>query len=296
VSAISQLSGGPALLDVTPINASANVRIGGLRTGDLQFTTFFEYSNGPASAPSFPLTTVPVTSTYYVPVLVVISGGTVTNVAVNGSNVGSGDGAYLLPALGTIAVTYTGSPSWTWSTQGTEHDALSPLPVSDAIASYFRGTALLNPCASILGRQLNYDPTRDSTGNLTMAVEVQSDGYGLEWGVQLTAGLRTDTTATTGSYVDDNGAASSFGAQAYMQLIEFAGTSVDVKIEHCTTSGGSYSSLIDFGAQTGIGAWRQPVSNTTTVDRYLKVVTSGTFEYATFAVHWTRNAVAGVSF
>ena len=56
-----------------------------------------------------------------------------------------------------------------------------------------------------------------------MAVEVQSDGYGLEWGVQLTAGLRTDITGTTGAYVDDNGAASSYGAQAYLQIVEFAG-------------------------------------------------------------------------
>ena len=70
-----------------------------------------------------------------------------------------------------------------------------------------------------------------------MAVEVQSDGYGLEWGVQLTAGLRTDTTGTAGAYVDDNGAASSYGAQAYLQIIEFAGTSVDVEIEDCSTVG-----------------------------------------------------------
>jgi hypothetical protein len=296
VSAVSQLSGGPALLDVTPINSSANQRIGGLRTGDLQFTTFFEYAGSAGSAPSFPLTTVPYTSTFPVPVLVTITGGTVTNVSVNGSTVLSGDGTVLVPPLGSITVTYTGSPSWTWTTQGTEHDILSTLPTADTIASYFRGTTLLSPCASIYGRQLNYDPTRDNTGNLTMAVEVQSDGYGLEWGVQLTAGLRTDTTGTTGSYVDDNGAGTSFGAQAYLQIIEFAGTSVDVKIEHCTTSGGSYSSLIDFGSQTGIGAWRQSVSNSTTVDRYLKVVTSGTFTYATFAVHWTRNQTAGQVF
>ena len=296
VSALSQITGGPVLLDVTPINSSANQRIGGLRSGDLQFTTFFEFSGPAGSAPSFPLTTVPYVSLFPVPVLVTISAGTVTNDAVNGTNVGSGDGSYVVPAFGTITVTYTGSPTWTWTTEGREHDALSTLPTTDTIASYLRGTTLLNPCASVLGRQINYDPTRGTDGSLTMAVEVQSDAYGLEWGVQLTAGLRTDTAATVGSYVDDNGAGTTFGAQAYLQLVEFAGTSVDVKIEHCTTSGGTYTSLIDFGSQTGIGAWRQSVSNSTTVNRYLKVVTSGTFTYATFAVHWTRNAVAGVVF
>ena len=293
MSALSQISGGPALLDVTPINASANVRIGALRSGDLQFTSFFEYSGPAGSAPSFPLTTVPYVSTFPVPVLVTISSGTVTNVAVNGSTVLSGDGTLLLPPFGSIVVTYTGSPSWTWTTQGTEHDALSVLPRTDTIASYFRGTTLLNPCASIMGRQINYDPTRGTDGSLTMAVEVQSDGYGLEWGVQLTAGLRTDTTATAGAYADDNGAATLYGAQAYLQIIEFAGTSVDVVIEDCSTSGGSYAPLIDFGAQTGIGAWRGAATGA--VARYLKVVTSGTFDYATFAVHWTRNLV-GVAF
>ena len=293
MSALSQIGGGPALLDVTPINSSANVRIGGLRSGDMQFTTFFEYSGPAGSAPSFPLTTVPYVSTFPVPVLVTITGGTVTEVDVNGGEVLTGDGTVLLPPFGSITVTYTGSPAWTWTTQGTEHDILSTLPRTDTIASYFRGTTLLNPCASILGRQINYDPTRDSTGNLMMAVEVQSDGYGLEWGVQLTAGLRTDTTATAGAYVDDNAAASSNGAQAYLQLIEFAGTSVDVKIEHCSTSGGSYSSLIDFGSQTGIGSWRGAATGA--VARYLEVVTSGTFDYVTFAVHWTRNQTA-VSF
>ena len=163
VSALSQIGGGPAAGDVTPINSYGNQRIGLLRSGDLQFTTFFEYS-GPASTPDFPATTVPYVSTYFVPVLVTIAGGTVTDVNVNGTDmVLTGDGTVLLPALGSIAVTYTGDPTWTWSTQGTEHDALSPLPRTDTIGSYFRGTALLNACASIMGKQLNYDPTRDAT-------------------------------------------------------------------------------------------------------------------------------------
>ena len=290
VASVDKISGGPALLDVTPVSASAHVRIGGLRDGDMQFTSFFEYSGSAGSAPSFPLTTVPYTSAFLVPVLVTITGGTVTNVAVNGNNVLSGDGTCLLPPLGTITVTYTGSPSWTWTTQGTEHDALAPLPTADTIASYFRGTTLLNPTACINGKQLNYDPTRDNTGNLTLKVEVQANGYGLEWGKMLTAGLRTDTTGTAGTYADDNGAGTTFGAQAYLQLVEFAGTSVDVKIEHCTTSGGSYASLIDFGSLTGPGAVRGAATGT--VNRYLEVVTSGTFTYATFAVAWTRNQAA----
>lgn len=295
MSALGTIGGGPALLDVTPINKPANVRIGGLRDGDMQFTSFWDYSDA-VSAPGFPLTTVPVTNTTGAPVFVDLSSGTVTEVYINSVSAGTTDGYYLLPAGGTISVTYTGSPTWTWTAQGAAHNILSSLPTSDTIASYFRGTTLLNPCASIHGKQLNYDPTRDASGNLTLAVEVQAAAYGLEWGVMLTPGLRNDTAATAGAYVDDNGAGTAFGAQAYLQLIEIGGTSVDVSITHCATSGGSYASLIDFGALTGPGAVRMAVSNTTTVNRYLKVVTTGTFTYALFAVHWTRNPVAGIVF
>lgn len=292
LSSLDQISGGPAAINVTAIKSFGNERIGGLRTGDLQFTSFFNFS-GSASAPSFPATTVAQVSTYPFPVLVTISAGTITDVTVNGSSVGSTDGTYVLPALGSITVTYTGSPTWTWTAVGAEHDILSTLPRADTIGSYLRGTTLLNPSYCINGRQIGYDPTRDNTGNLTMKVEVQSDGYGGEWGKQLTAGLRADTAATTGAFVDDNGAGSTHGAQAYLQLVEFAGTSVDVKVRHCTTSGGTYADLIDLGTLTAIGGTRGTVTGT--VNRFLKVVTSGTFTLATFAVVFVRNPVA-VSF
>lgn len=207
VGSLDQVSGGPALLDVTPINASAHVRIGGLRDGDLQFTSFFDTAS--------------------------------------------------------------------------EHPALSTLPRTDRIATYCRGTTIGNPAACISGRQINYDPTRDNTGNLTIKTEIQSDGFGLEWGTQLTAGLRTDTTATTGPAFD-NTTAGTNGAQAYLQITSFTGTSCDITVTHATTSGGSYSTLIDFGSQTASGAVRATAAGT--VDEFFKVVTTGTFSSITFNV------------
>jgi hypothetical protein len=291
LASVDQISGGPALLDVTAIRSYANERIGALRDGDMQFTSFWN-STVAVSTPGVPLTTVPVVSTYAFPVLVTVTGGTGTQVSINGVNQGSFDGTYVLPALGTIVLTYTGAPTWAWTAVGTEHTALSALPRTDVIASYLRGTTLLNPAACVNGKQVNYDPTRDNTGNLTLKVEVQANGFGLEWGKQVTAGLRADTTGTTGAAVDDNGAGSSNGAQAYLQLVEFAGTSVDVKVRHCTTSNGTYADLIDFGSLTAVGAKRGTAG---TVNRYLEIVTSGTFTLATFAVVFVRNQSA-VSF
>lgn len=294
ISSLDQISGGPALIDVTPIKTLANARIGGQRDGSMKFTTWFEFSSAVVS-PGVPLTTVPLVSTYNFPVLVTVIGGTGTQVNINGVNQGTFDGTYVLPALGTITLTYSAAPTWSWIAVGTEHNALSILPTADEIGTYFRGTALRSPTASINGKQLNYDFTRDNKGALSAQVEIDGNGFGLEWGEQLTPGIRIDTAATTGAFIDDL-APSSFGGQAYLQLVEFVGTSVDVTITHATTSGGAYSTIFDFGVLSAIGAKRVAVSNTTTINEFLKVATTGTFTYAAFAVGFVRNPVAGVVF
>lgn len=296
VASIDQISGGPALIDVTPIKVLANARIGGQRDGSMKFTTWFEFSSG-VTNPGVPASTTPFVSPYSFPILVNIVGGTMTNVSINGQTVGTGAGTYLLPALATITLTYTVAPTWTWTAVGTEHNALAGLPRTDEGAMYFHGTSLGGATACINGKQLNYDFTRDNKGALSAQVEIDANSFGLEWGVMLTAGVRVDTAPTTGAFFDQGGVATTnFGAQAYLQIIELQGTNVDVSITHATTSGGAYTSLIDFGSQTGIGAFRQSVSNTTPVNEFLKVVTTGTFTYAAFAVAFMRNPIAGIVF
>jgi hypothetical protein len=172
-----------------------------------------------------------------------------------------------------------------------EHDALSTLPVADRIASYFRGSAIGNQAACLVAKQLNYDPTRDNSGNLNEKVDLDANSFGLEWCEQLTAGLRTDTTATAGTALDD-AASSSHGAQGYLQVIAFTGTSVDIKIEH-SADNSTWATLIDFGAQSARGALRG--TSTGTVNRYLRATTgTGTFTSVTFAICINRNPVTVV--
>lgn len=83
-----------------------------------------------------------------------------------------------------------------------QHATLSTLPTADRILTYCRGTTLGNPAASLVGKQLNYDPTRADDGKLTFAVRAEANAFGIEWGKQLTAGKRTDTTATNGTAVE----------------------------------------------------------------------------------------------
>jgi hypothetical protein len=274
-------------------------------------------------APAVPNTQVPVRNNTGAVLNVTISGGTMSQVLVNGFQVGTGAGVYPLmpgqlivlvyssaptwswanasstyqiPAYGTISITYSSAPTWNWFALGQEHNALAGLSGNDQVCTYARGAAIGNPGACMVSKQTDYNPTRDASANLTVKCDWMANAYGLEWGIQLTQGLRVDTAALVGpAYTDVAGTA--FGAQAYLQLVELVGTNVDVSITHCTTVGGSYTTLMDFGSVTGIGAVRQATAtNTTQVDQYLKVVTTGTFSYAAFSVVFVRNPIAGVGF
>jgi hypothetical protein len=274
------------------------------------------------ATPAVPNSQVPVRNTTGALVNVTVTGGTMSAVIVNGFTVGAGAGVYpvypgqlitlvytvaptwawanggstyALPAYGTISMTYSSAPTWNWFVLGQVQTALSGLSGNDQICSYIRGSALSNPAACMVAKQTDYDPTRDASANLTLKVDWVANAYGLEWGYQITPGLRTDITATTGPVYTDT-AGTAYGAQAYLQLVELVGTNVDVSITHCTTSGGTYTTLMDFGSLTGVGAVRQTVSNTTTVNQYLKVVSSGTFSFATFCVVFVRNLQPGKAF
>jgi hypothetical protein len=298
VASIDSMSAPINPLEATGLKQSAHQRLFGLRDSAWSFTTLFENASA-VSNPGVPSSTTPLVSTYNFYVLVTITGGTLTNVSINGVTAGTGDGTYLLPPLGTITLTYSVAPTWNWVAVGTEHNALSPLSRNDQIAMYFRGTgAVGQPVACINAKQLDYDPTRGNDGSLSLKVDLQANSFGMEWGVGLTAGLRTDITGTTGSAYDQGATlgTTNFGAQAYLEITGLVGTSADVQIQHCTTSGGSYTTLIDFGSQTGIGGFRQAVSNVTAVNEFLKVVTSGTFTYLQFAVMFNRNVLAGQVF
>lgn len=92
--------------------------------------------------------------------------------------------------------------SWFNDAAGQAHATLSTLPLTNRIITYQRGTALGKPAACLVGKQVNYDPTRGDDGTLTIALQSLSNGYGIEWGEQLTAGTRTDTEATNGTGVE----------------------------------------------------------------------------------------------
>lgn len=181
-----------------------------------------------------------------------------------------------------------------------EHEALRSLPTTDVIMSYFRGTALGNAAASINCKQVNYDPTRATDGSLVFDVQALANGFGLEWGRQGTAGVRTDSAAATGTAWDDSGSAgtTSFGLQMYVHLFAFTGTSVTIKLQGSSDNGVGDPFADITGATTGAlttpQAIRVATASNASIERYLRVVTSGTFSNAVFAVNVVRNEVTPV--
>jgi hypothetical protein len=246
------------------------------------------------------------------------------------------------------------------------HPVLSALPTSDELMTFLVPPLAIGSAAVCLNaKQIDYPPARASDGGLTMKVEGQANGYGLEWGLQLTPGVRTDTAATNGSSFDGGGGFSTpsvpasgtpvantsplpasvvisggtvsnvvvngvsvgtgdgtytvpasqsitltysaaptwtwtlvtaYGAQCYLQVTAFTGTSVTVTVQQAPDNS-TWTTLAAFTAVTAAPATqRLVVSNTTTVARYLRVITSGTFSNASFAVMVNRNPVAGVTF
>ena len=177
---------------------------------------------------------------------------------------------------------------------GRAHERLSALPVGDQVLTYCRGTGFGSPAACLLGKQINYDPTRGADGSLTVAVQAQGNGFGLEWGRLATPGLRTDAAPGNGASLD-GGAASVFGLQAYLHVLAVTGTSVTVKLQQSADDGvgDPWADVAGgaFTAASAVGAQRIETARGLTVERYLRVVTTGAFTAATFAVVVVRNQV-----
>jgi hypothetical protein len=240
------------------------------------------------------------------------------------------------------------------------HPVLAALPVADVQLMWLLNPlAIGSPAVCAIAKQVDYAPARAADGMLTQKTQFDSSGFGLEWGVQLTPGVRTDTTATNGTSLDQgagfatpsvpasgtpvtntspiaasvtvsggtvsnvavNGVSvgtgdgtytvpsgqaitltysaaptwawtlqTAFGAQSYLQVTGFTGTSVTVTVQH-SPDNSTWSTLTAFTAVTAAPA-TQRLAATGTVGRYLQVITAGTFSLASFAVMVNCNQVA----
>jgi hypothetical protein len=179
---------------------------------------------------------------------------------------------------------------------GRAHEVLAALPTGNVLQTYCRGTALGAPAASLIAKQLNHDGTRANDGALTFSGQGQaSAGVPLEWGRLATAGVRHDTTATNGASIDD-AAPSAFGLSAYLHVMAFTGTSATIKLQSSSDNGGAdaWTDLTGggFTAVTAAPGWQRiQTAPNAAIERYLRVISTGTFTVLDFAVVICRQEV-----
>jgi hypothetical protein len=190
----------------------------------------------------------------------------------------------------------TGSIEWTsWYNPTGAHPVLAALPYTDVPLAWLTSTTLGDPAAACVAKQVDYSPKREPDGTLTIDVQAMSNAYGLEWGNTLTAGLRTDTTATNGASIDTL-ASASFGGQAYLQVTAFTGTNATMTIQD-SADNSAFSAVTSF-AFTAVTAApaseRLQLGATATLRRYLRVATTGTFSSVSFVVVVVKNQTTTV--
>lgn len=90
--------------------------MGGLdeRAAQTILANFGTTGNGAETSPAVPATGVAEDNPNPFPVTVYVTGGTVTEIAVNGVNTGLDAGTFRVPAGGSITLTYSVAPTWVW--------------------------------------------------------------------------------------------------------------------------------------------------------------------------------------
>lgn len=178
------------------------------------------------------------------------------------------------------------------------HLVLKGLPRTDRQVSYLAGTTAGAPMLSLVSKQVNYDWTRGTDGSMTGTTSCQGNAYGGAWGVSMTAGKRTEATAGNVASVDLGTlpVSYSFGWSAYLHVFAFTGTSITVKIQD-SADNATFADVTSaaFTAATAIGVQRigTAAGSPATVRRYVRLVTTGTYSNATYAVNFVRNEAAG---
>ena len=176
--------------------------------------------------------------------------------------------------------------SWFNDSALQEHVILSSLPTSDSLVLWALGGSSGDTAAMLVSKQLDYPLTKGADGSLAATIDCQGNGEPLEWGIMLTAGKITHSSATaSGSGTSyDQGAATSSGAVGMLHIMDIDSGSPTIAIQD-SANNSSFTSIIGFSTVAdGAEPTAERVSMTGNVRRYISVVSTGTFSNCDFAV------------
>jgi hypothetical protein len=162
------------------------------------------------------------------------------------------------------------------------------LPSSDAVVLVALSSAVGDPSVGMNAKEGEFNVSRSSGSAISITSTFAGNGMGGEFGEMMTAHDDTHSSAGSGTVVD-SGASSSSGGAGYVQVISLGSGSVVVNLQESTSSGGSYSNFMTFSTVAAAAApSAERVTMEGTVQRYIKVVTTGTFSNAKIAVAFAR--------
>ena len=169
-----------------------------------------------------------------------------------------------------------------------EHAALlssNVLPTTDRIVIVALGSAVGDAGIGFNSKQANYDVDAGGTGApVTVSASFESTAVAPQFGAMLTAHDDTHSSASNGTSVD-NSASSASGGTGYISAMSLTSGSPVVKIQH-STNDSSWADLITFSTSTAISAEYKEVTGT--VNRYIRVISTGTFANLNFACVFYR--------
>jgi hypothetical protein len=182
---------------------------------------------------------------------------------------------------------------------GASHEKYSALPRTDVIPTYTAYTPAIGvPTANLIAKQIGYDGNRAQDGGFLLNVQAFANNFGLQWAFLATAGKRTDASATAAAAVSplDQGSASpgAFGLVMWAHLFSLGSGTPTIKLQESSdNSGDAYIDVVGATwAPSGAQTATRIVTGSIAVERYLKVVTTGTFVNAVFAVSVYRHRIA----
>ena len=159
------------------------------------------------------------------------------------------------------------------------------LPTVDQDVLIPLGSAIGSECFAFVAKQADYNVSGGTGSPITVDVNYEVNGNVPDFAEMLTAFTDTHGSATSNSSLD-NSASSASGGTAYLQVFSLASGTVVFKVEH-STNNVSWSTLATFTGATGATAER--VAITGTINRYVRLTSTGTFGTAIVACALKRD-------
>jgi hypothetical protein len=144
-----------------------------------------------------------------------------------------------------------------------------------------------DPCYGLVAKEAEYNTERSDSGPVTVYSSFAANGYAPQFGEMITTHQDTASSGTVNSAVVDSGASSSNGASGFLQVFSVASGTPTIKVQHATSSGGTYTDLVSFTAVTDRTSEYKEATGT--VNRYLRYNVTGTYSNVVFAVGLSRS-------